>query len=161
MSGSRSRQPLSSPNPCKESVSLDNAGQLIVPLEPRSVVAALFIMSLLVVGSVAIDSVQTPTEIRERILGGSASYFSYSASFFGPVRLVGVVGEDFPPQHVELLKSRNIDTSGLHVIPGGKTFFWKGKYQPNMNDRETLEVHLNVFGDFKPQLPAEFRRSDF
>src|SRR6186713_2421365 len=98
------------------------------------------IMSLLVVGSVAIDSVQTPTQVRERILGGSASYFSYSASFFGPVRLVGVVGEDFPPEHVELLKSRQIDTSGLHVIPGGKTFFWKGKYQPNMNDRETLEV---------------------
>jgi sugar/nucleoside kinase (ribokinase family) len=118
-------------------------------------------MSLLVVGSVAIDSVQTPTEVRERILGGSASYFSYSASFFGPVRLVGVVGEDFPPEHVELLRSRQIDTSGLHTIPGGKTFFWKGKYQPNMNDRETLEVQLNVFGDFKPKLTDEFRRSDF
>jgi sugar/nucleoside kinase (ribokinase family) len=118
-------------------------------------------MSLLVVGSVALDSIQTPTHSRERILGGSATYFSYSASFFTPVRLVGVVGEDFPDEHVKLLKSRNIDTAGLHVIPGGKTFFWKGKYLPNMNDRETLEVQLNVFGDFRPKLPESFRRSDF
>jgi cytidine kinase len=118
-------------------------------------------MSLLVVGSVAIDSIQTPTQTRDRILGGSATYFSYAASFFTPVRLVGVVGEDFPSEHVALLKGRNIDTSGLHVIPGGKTFYWKGKYLPNMNDRETLEVQLNVFGDFRPQLPDSFRRSDF
>ena len=118
-------------------------------------------MSLLVVGSVAFDSIQTPTQVRERILGGSATYFSYSASLFSPVRLVGVVGEDFPDEHVALLKSRNIDTSGLHVIKGGKTFFWKGKYLSNMNDRETLEVQLNVFGDFRPKLPEAFRRSDF
>jgi sugar/nucleoside kinase (ribokinase family) len=118
-------------------------------------------MSLLVVGSVAIDSIQTPTQTRDRILGGSATYFSFAASFFTPVRLVGVVGEDFPSEHVALLKRRNIDTSGLHVIPGGKTFYWKGKYLPNMNDRETLEVQLNVFGDFRPQLPESFRRSDF
>ena len=118
-------------------------------------------MSLLVVGSVALDSIQTPTQVRERILGGSATYFAYSASFFSPVRLVGVVGEDFPSEHVALLKSRQIDTSGLHVIPGGKTFFWKGKYLSNMNDRETLEVQLNVLGDFRPKLPEAFRRSDF
>lgn len=118
-------------------------------------------MSLLVVGSVAFDSIQTPTQTRERILGGSATYFSYAASFFAPVRLVGVVGEDFPAEHTALLKSRNIDTSGLHVIPGGKTFFWKGKYLPNMNDRETLEIELNVFGDFRPKLPDAFRRSEF
>jgi len=118
-------------------------------------------MSLLVVGSVALDSIQTPTHSRERILGGSATYFSYSASFFTPVRLVGVVGEDFPAEHVQLLRGRNIDTSGLFVMPGGKTFFWKGKYLPNMNDRETLEVQLNVFGDFRPKLPEDFRRSDF
>ena len=118
-------------------------------------------MSLLVVGSVALDSIQTPTQTRDRILGGSATYFSYAASFFTPVRLVGVVGEDFPSEHIDLLKGRNIDTSGLHVIPGGKTFYWKGKYLPNMNDRETLEVQLNVFGDFRPQLPDSFRRSDF
>jgi sugar/nucleoside kinase (ribokinase family) len=118
-------------------------------------------MSLLVVGSVAIDSIQTPTLTRDNVLGGSATYFSYAASFFTPVRLVGVVGEDFPGEHVALLHSRDIDTAGLHVVPGGKTFFWKGKYLPNMNDRETLEVQLNVFGDFKPTLPEAFRRSDF
>jgi len=118
-------------------------------------------MSLLVVGSVAFDSIQTPTQSRERILGGSATHFSYSASFFAPVRLVGVVGDDFPDEYVQLLRSRNIDTAGLHVVQGGKTFFWKGKYEPNMNDRETLEVQLNVFGDFRPKLPESFRRSEF
>src|SRR5262245_5726330 len=118
-------------------------------------------MSLLVVGSVALDSVQTPTQTRDRILGGSATFFSYSASFFTPVRLVGVVGDDFPKEHVATLRSRNIDTSGLHVVAGGKTFFWKGKYQPNMNDRETLEVQLNVLGTFQPNLSSDFRRSDF
>ncbi len=118
-------------------------------------------MSLLVVGSVAFDSVETPTQSRERILGGSATYFSYAASYFTPVMLVGVVGEDFPPAHVALLRGRGIDTAGLHVVRGGKTFFWKGKYQPNMNDRETLEVQLNVFGDFRPTLPEAFRRSEF
>lgn len=118
-------------------------------------------MPLLVVGSVAFDSIQTPTQSRERILGGSASYFSYAASFFAPVRLVGVVGDDFPAEHIELFKSRRIDTAGLHMVKGGRTFYWKGKYLPNMNDRETLEVHLNVFGDFRPTLPDAFRRSDF
>src|SRR5262245_19213621 len=87
-----------------------------------------FHMSLLVVGSVAFDSIQTPTQFRERILGGSATFFSYSASFFAPVRLVGVVGDDFPADYTALLASRHIDTSGLQVVPGGKTFFWKGKY---------------------------------
>ena len=118
-------------------------------------------MSLLVVGSVAFDSIETPTAVRELILGGSASYFSYAASFFAPVRLVGVVGDDFPAEHIELFKSRRIDTSGLHVVKGGRTFYWKGKYLPNMNDRETLEVHLNVLGTFRPTLPETFRRSDF
>jgi sugar/nucleoside kinase (ribokinase family) len=127
----------------------------------RPLLAARKTMSLLVVGSVAFDSIQTPTESRERVLGGSATYFSYSASFFAPVQLVGVVGEDFPAEHVELLRGRGIDTAGLHVVRGGKTFFWKGKYQPNMNDRETLEVQLNVFGDFRPKLPEAFRRSEF
>ncbi len=118
-------------------------------------------MSLLVVGTVALDSVETPTDRRDHVLGGSASFFSYAASYFTPVRLVGVVGEDFPPEHVALLKSRNIDTAGLQVVKGGKTFYWRGKYMPNMNDRETMEVHLNVFGDFNPVLSEEFRRSKF
>lgn len=118
-------------------------------------------MSLLVVGSVALDSVQTPTQCRDRVLGGSATYFSYSASYFAPVRLVGVVGDDFPDQYVELLRQRQIDTSGLRVVPGGRTFYWKGKYLPNMSDRETLEVHLNVLGAFQPKLPEHYRRSDY
>lgn len=118
-------------------------------------------MPLLVVGSVALDTVQTPTQLRERVLGGSAVFFSYAASYFAPVRLVGVVGDDWPAEHTALLQGRNIDTAGLHVVAGGKTFFWKGKYLPNMNDRETLEVQLNVFGDFRPTLPDHFRRSDY
>ena len=118
-------------------------------------------MPLLVVGSVALDSVETPTQRRDDVLGGSAVFFSYAASYFSPVRLVGVVGEDWPAEHTALLRKRGIDTSGLHIVKGGKTFRWRGKYQPNMNDRETLEVHLNVFGKFDPVLPAEFRRSKF
>lgn len=118
-------------------------------------------MSLLVVGSVAFDSVETPTASRDNILGGSAVYFSYAASFFTPVQLVGVVGEDWPSEHTQLLRQRGIDTSGLEVISGAKTFRWRGKYLPNMNDRETLEVHLNVFGDFNPKLSEEFRRSPY
>jgi sugar/nucleoside kinase (ribokinase family) len=94
-------------------------------------------------------------------LGGSAVFFSYAASYFTPVRLVGVVGEDWPSEHTKMLADRKVDMSGLQVVPGAKTFFWKGKYLPNMNDRETLEVHLNVFGDFNPVLPDPFRRTDF
>lgn len=118
-------------------------------------------MPLLVVGSVALDSVQTPTAQRDDVLGGSAVYFSYAASYFTSVRLVGVVGDDWPPQHTELLNQRKIDTTGLQVVKGAKTFRWKGKYMKNMNDRETLEVHLNVFGEFDPVLPEDFRQCQF
>ncbi len=118
-------------------------------------------MSLLVVGSVAFDSIHTPTAERERVLGGSAVYFSYAASYFTPVRLVGVVGEDWPEQHTKMLQARQVDTAGLQVVAGQKTFFWKGKYLPNMNDRETLEVELNVFGDFDPHVPEAFRDSRY
>lgn len=118
-------------------------------------------MSLLVVGSVALDSVETPSARRDDVLGGSAVYFSYAASYFTPVRLVGVVGDDWPVEHTRLLQSRRIDTDGLQVVAGAKTFRWRGKYLPNMNDRETLEVHLNVFGDFDPQLPESCRQSQF
>jgi sugar/nucleoside kinase (ribokinase family) len=88
-------------------------------------------------------------------------YFSYAASFFTPVRLVGVVGEDWPAEHTQLLQNRGIDTTGLHVVPGGRTFRWRGKYRNNMNDRDTLEVQLNVLGDFKPVVPEPFRRCPF
>lgn len=118
-------------------------------------------MSLLVVGSVAIDSVETPTDVRENVLGGSAVYFSYAASYFTKVRLVGVVGEDWPSEHTRLLESRNIDTAGLKVVPGSKTFFWRGKYLPNMNDRETLEVQLNVFGSVDPELPPSYKNCEY
>jgi sugar/nucleoside kinase (ribokinase family) len=115
-------------------------------------------MPLLVVGSVALDSVQTPSDRRDNVLGGAAVFFSYAASYFTPVRLVGVVGEDWPPEHTALLIKRGVDTAGLEVVKGKKTFRWTGKYLPNMNDRETLEVHLNVFGEFNPTLSEDFRR---
>ena len=118
-------------------------------------------MSLLVVGSVAFDSVQTPHGVVENALGGSATFFSYAASFFTPVRLVGVVGEDFPAVHREMLQARNVDTSGLIVEKGGKTFHWKGKYEGDMNTAETLEVHLNVLGTFNPTLSDEFAETPF
>src|SRR5690349_81480 len=97
-------------------------------------------MSLLVVGSVAIDNVETPVERRDNVLGGSATHFSIAASFFTDVRLVGVVGDDWPEQHTKMLNGRGIDTSGLQIVPGGKTFTWTGRYEPNMNDRETLDA---------------------
>src|SRR5262245_3316754 len=116
-------------------------------------------MSLLVVGSIALDSVETPAGVVHDALGGSATYFSYAASYFTPVRLVGVVGEDFPPAHRDLLESRQVDTAGLVVEQGGKTFRWRGKYEGDMNQAETLEVHLNVLGTFDPDLPAGFAES--
>ncbi len=118
-------------------------------------------MPLLVVGSVALDTVETPQGMREDVLGGSAVFFSYAASYFSPVQLLGAVGEDWPEEHTTLLQQQGIDTSGLEVIPGGKTFRWRGKYLPNMNDRETLEVHLNVLAQFRPQLSEQARRSKY
>ena len=118
-------------------------------------------MPLVVVGSVAFDCVKTPTESRDDVMGGSASYFAYAASYFTPVRLVSVVGEDWPDEYTKLLESRGIDTTGLKVVAGAKTFRWEGKYLDNMNDRETLDVQLNVFENFDPVLPEEYRRSPF
>lgn len=116
-------------------------------------------MSLLVVGSVAIDHVETPVERRNDLLGGSATHFSYAASHFTPVRLVGVVGGDFPQEHTEGLKSRGVDTAGLERKEDGKTFCWTGRYLDNMNDRETLDVQLNVFGEFDPVVPEAFQNA--
>lgn len=118
-------------------------------------------MSLLVVGSIAIDSVETPSGKADEALGGSAAYFSYAASYFCPVRLVGVIGEDFPDDYLSVLKNReNIDVSGVQVQPG-KTFRWRGKYEGDMNVAETLEVQLNVFGSFDPDIPESFRDSPY
>lgn len=118
-------------------------------------------MPLVVVGSVAIDNVETPTARRDNLLGGSATHFSYAASFFTSVRLVGVVGADWPEEHTKLLSDRNIDVSGLHKVKDGKTFTWTGRYHDNMNDRDTLEVELNVFGEFDPVLPESYRRAKY
>src|ERR1700757_2195493 len=104
--------------------------------------------SLIVVGSVAFDSIETPHGTVEQALGGSATFFSYAASFFTRPRLVGVVGEDFPEQERRVLGERNIDLAGLVTEAGGKTFRWKGRYHQDMNTRDTLEVHLNVLGTF-------------
>ncbi|HMF14235.1 MAG TPA: PfkB family carbohydrate kinase [Gemmataceae bacterium] len=116
-------------------------------------------MSLLVVGTVAFDSIETPTGTVDGVLGGSATFFAYAASFFTRPRLVAVVGEDFPDSYRAVLASRQIDAAGLTTEKGGKTFRWKGRYHQDMNTRDTLEVHLNVLGTFDPQVPIHFRNS--
>lgn len=118
-------------------------------------------MPLVVVGSVALDTIETPLGKREEVMGGSAVYFAWAASYFTPVRLVGVVGEDWPQEYTQLLQQRNIDISGLVTVPGGKTFRWHGRYFEDMNRRETLDVQLNVMADFDPVLPEACRRAPF
>ncbi len=117
-------------------------------------------MSVLVVGSVAYDSVETPFGKADNALGGSAVYFSAAASFFSPVRLVAVVGEDFNMSDLDFLVDRNVDLSGLRIEPG-QTFRWGGKYLYDLNTRETLYTHLNVFENFAPELPAQYRDSNY
>jgi sugar/nucleoside kinase (ribokinase family) len=112
---------------------------------------------LLVVGSVALDSVATPFGTVREALGGSATYFSYSASFFTGVRLVATVGDDFPQEHLQLLRARGVDLSGLQVSKG-RTFRWTGEYGYDLNEAKTLDTQLNVFADFKPALAPELRR---
>src|SRR3990167_918947 len=113
-------------------------------------------MSLLVVGSVAFDSVKTPFGQVENVLGGSATYFSTAASFFTHVSLVAVVGEDFADEHIQFLKSRKIDLTGLERAPG-KTFRWKGEYGYQLNEAKTLDTQLNVFQSFRPKLPKSYQ----
>lgn len=117
-------------------------------------------MSLLVVGSVAFDSVETPSGKVDEALGGSALFFSASASHFTDIRLVAVVGDDFPDEPVDFLKSRGVDVSGLHRAEG-KTFRWSGRYGDDLNEAETLATHLNVFGDFNPVLSDEYKKSEY
>ncbi len=116
--------------------------------------------SILVVGSVAFDHVKTNEGERPESLGGSATYFSYSASYFAPVRLVGVIGNDFPDKYIQLLEKRSIDTQGL-IRQDGKTFRWAGSYERDLNEADTLSTDLNVFADFNPVLPESYRDSDF
>lgn len=118
-------------------------------------------MSLLVVGSFGIDTVHTPTDKREDVMGGSAVYFTYASGFFGPTQVVGVVGDDWPAEYTQLLEKQNADTRGIVVKQGEKTFRWTGKYMDNMNDRETLDVQLNVLGDFNPNLPDAYREAEY
>lgn len=116
-------------------------------------------MSLLVVGTVALDSVKTPFGSVENALGGSATYFSTSASYFTEVRLVAVIGEDFPREHTRFLQSKNIDTRGLEVQKG-ETFRWKGEYGYDLNEARTLATHLNVLATFKPRIVEDYKSSD-
>jgi sugar/nucleoside kinase (ribokinase family) len=118
-------------------------------------------MSLIVVGSVAYDGVETPHGKVDRMLGGAATYISLAASYFTPVKVVAVVGEDFAQADVDLLASRHIDLAGLERVPGGKTFFWAGVYSADMNDRTTLRTDLNVFADFNPRLPPSYRAEPY
>jgi sugar/nucleoside kinase (ribokinase family) len=114
------------------------------------------------VGSLGLDTIETPFAKVEESLGGSAVYISLAASFFSPeVKLVGVVGEDFPEKYIQLLRDHNIDLEGLQIVKGGKTFRWSGKYHYDMNSRETIFTELNVFKDFNPVIPENYRDSKF
>src|SRR3954464_6774105 len=117
-------------------------------------------MSLLVVGSIALDTVKTPVEEHGDLLGGSASYAAVGASFFTPVKLVGVVGNEFPQQHIEYFRTRRVDLDGLQVAEG-KTFRWSGEYTWDLNTRETRSVELNVFEHFNPTLPAAYTETPY
>jgi sugar/nucleoside kinase (ribokinase family) len=117
-------------------------------------------MSVLIVGSIALDTVKTPVEEHADLLGGSASYAALSASYFSPVKLVGIVGDDFPESEFAFWKSRQIDATGVQRV-AGKTFRWSGEYAWDMNTRETRSVALNVFEQFRPDLPENYRETDF
>ena len=121
-------------------------------------------MSLLIVGTLALDTLETPFAKKERTLGGSATYIALAASYFVPgtdISLVSIVGEDFPEQGWKLFKERRFDLSGVEVVKGGKTFHWSGKYHYDMNTRDTLATDLNVLADFKPKVPASASSPDF
>lgn len=117
-------------------------------------------MSLLAVGSVAFDNITTPSGRRENVLGGAATYFALAASYFTDVRIVAVVGEDFTSEHESVLKKRKVDTRGIERAKG-KTFRWGGQYLDNLNEAKTEFTDLNVFENFQPRIPAEYRNSDF
>jgi sugar/nucleoside kinase (ribokinase family) len=119
---------------------------------------------ILVIGSVAFDAIETPFGKTDKIIGGAATYISIAASYLnksGKTYLVGVVGEDFPEEGIEMFHSKGIDTRGLEIKEGGKTFFWSGKYHNDMNSRDTLVTELNVLADFDPILPDDYRQCPF
>jgi sugar/nucleoside kinase (ribokinase family) len=117
-------------------------------------------MSVLIVGTTALDSIKTTTKENPRLLGGSASHAAVAASFFSPVKLVGGVGEDFPKKYIELYRKHKIDLAGLQILPG-KTFHWSGEYEVNMNNRRTLATELGVIETFQPKLPTAYQNSQF
>ena len=119
-------------------------------------------MSILIVGTVAFDAIETPFGKTDKIVGGAATYIGLSASFFSNnLNLVSVVGEDFPKQAIKILEQHNIDTKGLQIKEGEKTFFWSGKYHNDMNTRDTIETQLNVLETFDPIVPKEYQNSEF
>ena len=118
--------------------------------------------TLLIVGTVAFDAIETPFGKKEKIVGGAATYIALAASQFNvDSAIVSVVGDDFPKSYLEFLKTKNIDTSGIQIIPNGKTFFWSGKYYNDLNSRDTLATELNVLADFHPIVPKNFLQPDF
>ena len=117
-------------------------------------------MSLLVVGSVAFDAIETPRGKVDRTLGGAASYFALAASYFAPVRVVAIVGDDFTPKDAAVFRGRRVDLAGVERVPG-KSFFWSGRYSQNMNERTTLSTELNVFANFNPALPVSYLDSRY
>ena len=117
---------------------------------------------LLIVGTVAFDAIETPFGKTDKILGGAATFIGLAASQFGvPSAIISVVGDDFPQGYLDMLKSKNIDTSGIEIVKGGKTFFWAGKYHNDLNSRDTLVTELNVLANFKPKVPEGFKDPDF
>jgi sugar/nucleoside kinase (ribokinase family) len=118
-----------------------------------------FVTSILLVGSVGLDTLETPFGRAADVLGGSAAYFALAASLYAPVYMVAVVGDDFPSAHVDLLESHGVDLTGLQRLPG-KTFRWSGRYRYDMNSRDTLDTQLNVFADFHPEIPEAQRESE-
>jgi sugar/nucleoside kinase (ribokinase family) len=119
-------------------------------------------MSLLTVGTVAFDTIETPFGKAEHVIGGACTYISWAASYFtSDIHLVSIVGEDFPDNELEALRSRGVNLDGLKIVPGGKSFFWAGRYHNNMNSRDTLVTDLNVLADFDPVLPEKARSSKY
>ena len=119
-------------------------------------------MSLLVIGTVAFDDIETPFGRAEKIVGGAGTYIAWAASYFTKgIRMVSVIGEDFPMEELKALENRGVDINGIQIIEGGKSFFWAGKYHHNLNARDTLVTDLNVLADFDPVLPPYYRDSEF
>jgi sugar/nucleoside kinase (ribokinase family) len=118
-------------------------------------------MSVLVVGTTALDSIKTPKSENPRLLGGSASHAAVAASFFAPTKLVGVVGDDFPSKYIQLFRKHNVCVDGIERVKGGQTFHWSGEYEVNMNNRRTLNTVLGVIEGWSPKLPGEYEKSPF